>query len=186
MIGFLKRLGCIYESYFDDSHFKASQKQILFGHINACGIGENSDSGIVHLNQIQGIMLRRGLVICSVVETHLIHQARPELCKHFDWVGYGRNKGWGGTGIIFHRYLNCVDMTKKICGRLKLECTFVSFQLFSKTFLFGSVYLPNHPRNSEVKYCIKVLKKISGMDFDFVSIAGDFNAWHPAWGRHPG
>ena len=65
-------------SNFNASHFKASQRQILFGHINACGIGENSESGIVHLNQIQGIMLRRGLVICSVVETHLVRQTKPE------------------------------------------------------------------------------------------------------------
>ena len=78
-----------------------------------------------------------------------------------------------------------IDITKQIRGKILLECTFVSCYLFSKRFLFGSIYLPQK-KNAEIDRCVSVLRKISKMDFDYVYIGGDFNAWHSAWGAPAG
>eukprot|EP00493_Phyllostaurus_siculus_P002270 UN02282 len=140
------------------------------------------DFGPLKIDFLEGILLRRKVWVCSVVESWLKDGKKPKLSPCYEWFGHGRSdRQGGGTGLIVHRNLNGKDVTESLVGSLHVEATFVSCNIFGQTFLFGSVYLPGRV-NSEISQFLKVLENIADSDYDHKLFGGDWNASHVAWG----
>jgi len=159
-----------------------SSHRFVFSHVNIRGINSKLDFGPSSIDFLEGLLLRRKAWFCSVVESWLPDGKNPTLSPIYQWFGHGRSdRRGGGTGLILHRSLGGKDISSSIIGNLALEATFVSCVIFSKTFLFGSVYLPQRV-TSEITEFLKALKRIQDDAYDHVIIGGDWNAWHCAWG----
>jgi len=157
---------------------------LTFGHANTAGLLHNLENcNITRLDIIQTFLLLNKIMLFSVCETHLSEnqEIQDQIHQSYAWIDYPRVGGaaWGGTGIFVHRSLQVEDITQNFSS--PVESTFISFSWSGKTFIFGSVYLPQ-TNFVEIDNFLALLDKILLLDYDGLIICGDFNAWHIAWG----
>ena len=95
-------------------------------------------------------------MILSICETHLRKNEDIMDIVHqfYEWIDYPRVEGaaWGGTGIFVHRSLQWDDITRKLAP--SVESTFIKFSWGGKTFIFGSVYLPQQTPDEIPKFLV--------------------------------
>lgn len=171
---------------------KSIAHHFSYGHVNVRGL-------LNKLDVLIGYMISQKILIFSVVETNLrqdtnffhpqVQTSEPDTNPSnnplYEFVGVtrfeatGLTKARGGTGLFIHNALNFNNISDQVPHGL--ECTLVTFEYKSMTCIFASVYLPQSS-DHEIVLFSKLLDVVCAMGSDYIIIAGDFNAWHPAWG----
>jgi len=109
--------------------------------VNANGVNFKISDKISRSDVISGYLVSHNISVFAVTETHLVNNEKLNTLAQYDSVCYGRQNRAGGTGIIFLRSLDCIDVTPSFDLSDCLEFTAVAFTIHSNTFLFCSIYL---------------------------------------------